>query len=504
MPLKEFKIEDILHLTAHYCSAKEQKSIKDAFLLAQEVHKDKKRGTGEPFIQHPLHVTYYLAKNELDATTLCAALLHDVEEEKPQSIIEIQQIFGTDVANLVKGVTKLGKIKIKKSWFFPIKLLQDNQRRQMGFSRHIESLRKMLLAMSKDIRVIIIKFADRLHNMQTLKGIKSEKQRRIAQETLEIYAPMAYRLGMGYLKGELEDLAFPFVYPKEYQETVKLAGKSYHHKERYINLVKEKIFAILAENNITASIDGRKKHLYSLWKKLRRNDNNIGKIYDIVALRIVVNDLQDCYKVLGLIHKNFRPLIGRIKDYIAVPKPNGYQSLHTTIFLPEGEIIEIQIRTKEMHEKAEFGIAAHWHYKEDKKSKLSIDKNQIGWLNELASWQDKLSDDYELKRGLVLDFFKDRIFCFTPQGDVIDLPQGATPVDFAYSVHTEVGNYCIGAKVNSKIVKLNQPLINGDIVEVITSSKSPGPKRDWLKFVVTQRARHKIKSLSSNSLIGFK
>lgn len=502
-------IKDLLDKT-NYLFKTDQQMIERAYDFASQAHQGQKRGTGEAYIQHPLQVAAYLAENQLDSTTVAAALLHDTEEENSALRGQINREFGPEIAQLVEGVTKLGKIKIKKSWFLPLKFLQERQQKQLGLQRHLESLRKMLLAMSKDVRVILIKFADRLHNMQTLAGVRPDKQRRIAQETLEIYAPIAHRLGMGKLKGTLENLAFPYVYPKEYAETKKLAGPSYEEKEIVCNKAKEIIKKILIENKIKyLYLDGRKKHLYSLWRKLQRYDNDISKIYDIVAVRIVVESIENCYKVLGLIHKTWRPLIGRIKDYIAVPKPNGYQSLHTTVFGPGGEIIEIQIRTQDMHYNAEYGIAAHWHYSQvqqsaKRKTSSHLPKNKLDWLQELAKWQEKQTDENELLRGLNLDFFRDRIFVFTPQGDIHDLPAGATPVDFAYAIHTEVGNKCIGAKVNGKIVKLNHILTNGDIVEITTNQKSKGPKRDWLKFVISSRARSKIRSHVGNGLIPLK
>lgn len=480
----------------NYLSKKEQGLTQKAYLFAKTAHKGKKRGTGEPYINHVLAVAYYLAKREMDAPTITAAILHDVEEDSPQLKGKIIKDFGPEVANLVEGVTKLGKIKIKKSWFLPLKILQDRKQKQLGLERHVESLRKMLLAMTKDIRVVMIKFADRLHNMQTLRGVRPEKRERIAHETLEIYAPLAYRLGMGELKGQLEDLAFLYAYPKEYQRVRKLAGDRYEEKEKYIGEIIGDLQNKLKEENIKAEIHGRRKHLYSLFRKLQRCDDDISKIYDIVAVRVVVTNIEECYRVLGIVHAIWRPLIGRIKDYIAMPKPNGYQSLHTTVFGPDGEIVEIQIRTKEMHDRAENGIAAHWHYSgsgAEKHQASRITKEQLGWLKELRHWQESLKNAQELSQALTLDFFRDRIFVFTPQGDVRDLPLNATPVDFAYSVHSEIGEACVGARVNGKLVKLNYPLRNGDIVEIITK-KASSPKRDWLRFVKTSRARSKIRS----------
>lgn len=486
-------INELLKITQKYCDSHEQALIKKAYFYAEKIHQGKTRGTGENYIVHPLATAKWLAENELDADTIAAALLHDVVEDDPKQLQEIKKIFGPHIAELVDGVTKLGKIKIKKSWFLPFKIIQNQQEKQLGFERHVESLRKMLMAMSKDIRVIFIKFADRLHNMQTLNGVKLQKRERIARETIEIYAPLAYRLGMGELKGALEDLAFPYAYPKEYQWVKKIAGPKYKekgkHLERTMKIIKEK----LAENYLKAQVHGRKKHLYSLYKKLLKYDRNLSKIYDLMAIRVIVDSVEECYKVLGIIHSMWKPLLGRIKDYIAMPRPNGYQSLHTTVFGSDGEIIEIQIRTWKMHNMAENGIAAHWHYAQDKKS-TKIPKDRLGWVQELGRWQDKLIDRNEWSKGLKLDFFEKRIFVFTPQGDIHDLPANATPIDFAYSVHTEIGNKAKLAKVNSRLVKLNHQLNNGDIVEVIIDRNSKGPKRDWLRFVKTSKARGKIKS----------
>lgn len=486
-------INDLLKITQKYCDPREQVLIKKAYFCAEKIHQGEKRGTGEAYIMHPLMTAKWLAENELDADTISAALLHDVVENNPSESQEIKKIFGAHIAELVDGVTKLGKIKIKKSWFLLFKIFQNQQEKQLGFERHVESLRKMLMAMSKDIRVIFIKFADRLHNMQTLNGVYPQKRERIARETIEIYAPLAYRLGMGELKGTLEDLAFPYAYPKEYEWVKKIAGPKYQEKGKHLEKAMRIIKLKLAENKIKAQIHGRKKHLYSLYKKLIKYDRNLSKIYDLVAIRIIVDSVEACYKVLGIVHSMWKPLLGRIKDYIAMPRPNGYQSLHTTVFGPDGEILEIQIRTWKMHNMAENGIAAHWHYSQDKKS-TKIPKDKFEWVQELGRWQGKLIDRNEWSKGLRLDFFEKRIFVFTPQGDIRDLPASATPIDFAYSVHTEIGNKAKLAKVNGKLVRLNHKLSNGDIVDVIIDKNSKGPKRDWLRFVKTSKARGKIKS----------
>lgn len=493
--------QDLSDLTARNYSEDEQALIKKAYIFGNHAHKGQKRASGEPYMVHPLYIAIHLAKDNMDVQTITAALLHDIIEDTPITYEQLKKEFGQDVANLVEGMTKLDRVKIKKSWLFPINPIEQTQLKQKQYERHVESLRKMLIAMSKDIRIVMIKLYDRLHNMETLDALPERKQKRIAKETLEIYAPIAHRLGMGQLKGILEDLAFRYVYTKEYQETKKLAGKEYQYKEKYLEKARRKIVKEMAKNNIELlKIHGRKKHLYSLWKKLQYYDHDIKKIYDIVALRIVVKNTEDCYKLLGIIHKIWKPLIGRIKDYIAMPKPNGYQSLHTTVFGPDGEIIEIQIRTTEMHEKAEYGIAAHWHYSKHYKHAEIMSKQSYTWVKELAQFQENFTDKQEWSELLKLDFFKDRIFAFTPQGDVHDLPMGATPVDFAYSIHSEVGDSIIGTKVNEKIVKLDYQIQNGDIVEIITSNKSTGPKRDWLKFVKTSKAKDKIRAKVSKGI----
>lgn len=500
------KINDVLEHSKAYLDKDDRQLIAKAFKFAEIAHKGQKRGTGEEYIQHPLFVADFLVDYKMDADTIAAALLHDAMEDNPQISPELEKNFSADIINLIDGVTKLGKIKIKKSWFLPLRFLQSQQEKQLGFERHVESLRKMFMAMSKDIRIIIIKLADRLHNMQTLDGVRPDKRERIARETLEIYAPLARRLGMGRLKGLLEDLAFPYAYPEEYKALKKMVGPKYEAKEKYISKAKYLVSEEIKKNKIKIiAIDGRRKHLYSLWKKLSRYDEDLGKIHDLMALRIIVPTQADCYRVLGVIHNHWRPLIGRIKDYIALPKPNGYQSLHTTVFGPEGEILEIQIRTKEMHEQAEFGIASHWHYSESKGGKdykarksAKITKNEAQWLNELARWHEKTKDSKEWVESVSMDFFQGRIFAFTPLGDVIDLPVGATPIDFAYAVHTDVGDSCVGAKVNGKIVPLKYNLKNGDIVEIATN-KNSRPKRDWLRFVKTGRAKGKINSRLQNN-----
>lgn len=482
-----------------YLSEDDLALIDRAYELAREAHKGTKRDSGEEYLTHPLNVALILTDMELDAETIAAALLHDVCEDTPLTPKELQQQFGPTIATLVEGVTKLGRVKLKRGATFLPRFFQRRAEEQLAFERQVEYLRKMLLAMSSDIRIILIKLADRLHNMRTLSAVRPDKRARIAQETLEIYAPLAYRLGMGEIKGELEDLAFPYVYPNEYRQLREQLGKRIAEREAYVQRYMRVLRQYLEGEGLRVSnIHGRVKHLFSLWRKLQRYDGDLAKIYDLVAVRLIVQSTDDCYRALGLIHSRWNPLLGRIKDYIATPKPNDYRSLHTTVFGLDGEIVEIQIRTEEMHEQAERGIAAHWHYSEIKHNARhdaqADSAGKLEWLAELRRWQASLRDPRELKQVLQLDFFSDRIFVFTPQGDVIKLPAGSTPVDFAYAIHSDVGNACIGAKVNSKLVPLTTTLTNGDIVEILTSRQASGPKRDWLRFVATQKARSHIKA----------
>ena len=456
--------------------------VDKAYNLAKKAHRGQKRHTGKPFIEHPLIVANIVARFNVDTSTIVASLLHDIVEDTPITLNDLRKEFGNDVAKVVEGETKISKIKFR---------FRDE-------TYYIENIRKMLVAMAQDIRVVIIKLADRYHNMQTLDALPKEKQERIARETLEIYAPLASRLGMGELKGHLEDLAFPYLFPNEYAWTKKLISAELEKKEEYIEEVTKNLKRELKKAGVNViDIHGRIKHLYSLYRKLVRYDNNINKIYDIIAIRVIVNNISACYESLGVIHKLWKPLIGRIKDYIATPKTNGYQSLHTTLICNQGEIVEIQIRTPDMHQEAEYGIAAHWHYnessgkKDDQASQTTKDK--IIWLNEILEWQKDLQDPGKFAESLQADAFKDRIFVFTPEGEVLDLPEGATPVDFAYHIHTEIGHRCNEAKVNYKLVSLDHKLENGDLVEIITGKKED-PKRDWLYFVKTSIARNNIRN----------
>ena len=452
--------------------------IKRAYNLAQKAHKGQKRLSGENYISHPIEVAKILTELKSDIPTICAGLLHDVPDDTSVPLSFIRKEFGEEIAFLVNGVSNLGKIKYR------------------GEKRYIENLRKLFLSMARDIRVVLIKLADRLHNMRTLSYLPKEKQYRIALETLEIYAPIANRLGIGTIKGHLEDLSFPYVYPKEYQWLMENVKEKYEDRENYINNIIPKIKKYLESEKIKIlDIHGRAKHYFSLYKKLQKYEMNWDKIYDLVAVRIIVSDIPECYKTLGLIHKNWKPLLGRIKDYIALPKPNGYRSLHTTVFCINGKITEFQIRTPEMHEEAEYGIAAHWAYSEaGKPSKgVLVTNNKFLWIKQLQQWQKEIKNSTEFVKSLKIDFFKDRIFVFTPKGDVIDLPEGATPVDFAYHIHTDIGHKCAGAKIDGKLYSLSHPLENGQVVEIITK-KEKKPNPDWLRFVKTNHAKTRIKN----------
>ena len=478
-----------------YLSETDQKNVVKAYEFAKAAHEGQLRHSGEPFVNHELETASFIADLKLDYEAIAAALLHDVCEDTTCTQADIRKNFGVKIAELVDGVTKLGHIRIVRKWLF----VTDEQKLK-DFERQVENLRKMFVAMAKDIRVVLIKLADRLHNMKTLDALDKKKHFRIAKETLEIYAPLAYRLGMGEIKGQLEDLAFPYVYPEEYKKLTKMVVHPRKEKEKYLEKLKIRILKKLAKNNIRAEVHGRAKHWYSLWRKLESQNNDLSQIYDLVALRIVVNNVEECYRTLGIIHETFKPLVGRIKDYIAQPKPNGYQSLHTTIFTDDGQIVEIQIRTKEMHDRAENGIAAHWHYSEKKnawdyviKQSVNVPKEDLIWVQELSKWQKAISSGEDIVNDLGTDFFSKRIFVYTPQGDVYNLPFDASPIDFAYAIHSDIGNTTVGVKINGKMEPFTHCLENGDIVEILTKKNSK-PKQDWLKFVKSSHTKGRIRS----------
>lgn len=482
MPETEKKFQHLLKTIKQYNPRADLGLIELAFIFAKEAHSGQKRVTGEDYINHPLATAQTLADLKLSSPIIMAGLLHDVPEDTKATLEDIKKNFGEEIAELVEGITKLGTIKYR------------------GIERYIENLRKMFIAMATDLRVILIKFADRLHNLKTLYALPRDKQIRIASEVLEIYAPIANRLGMYEMKGKLEEEAFKYLYPKEYNWLKSLVEKQMKAKEKYLEKIIEFVKKELNDEQISfIDVKGRVKQFYSLYIKLLEHDKDINRVYDFIALRIIVDDIPDCYAVLGIIHKIMKPLKGRIKDYIAQPKPNGYSSLHTTVFTPEGEIIEVQIRTREMDEEAEYGIAAHWHY--DEKGSIKPTK-KTRWIDELTKWQKELTENQKYLENLKIDVFHDRIFVFTPKGDVLDLPKGATPVDFAYYVHTDVGNQCTGALINNHISSLDTPLKSGDVLEIITEKNRKYPSQDWLKFVKTTQAKNKIKStLAKRSLL---
>lgn len=450
--------------------------IEQAYHFAARAHEGQYRISGEEYINHPLKTAYILAELGLDVTTIVASLLHDVVEDTSVTLDEIEKIFGEEIALLVDGVTKLSRIEFKSK--------EDAQ---------AEYLRKMFLAMAKDIRVILIKLADRLHNMRTLKHQNPQKQREIAQETLDIYAPLAHRLGIFRFKWELEDLSLRYLEPSVYYELVSRLKTKRKEREQYVQSLIDQIRAGIDRLGIEADIAGRPKNLYSIYNKMLKQGKDLDEIYDKIAIRVIVNSVRECYAILGVIHTQWKPLPGRFKDYIATPKPNMYQSLHTTLIGLGGEPFEVQIKTWEMHQTAEYGIAAHWRYKEGSRGDKDFDE-KLAWLRRTLEWQQDVKDTREFMESLKIDLFSATVFVFTPKGDVIELPADSCPVDFAYRVHTEVGHRCIGAKVNGRIVPLEYRLKNGDIVEILTSKQSNGPSRDWLNFVKTSQAKSRIKS----------
>lgn len=468
---------------------KRKKLITEAYEFAEKAHGGQKRKSGEAYIQHSLATAKTLAKIGMGSKTVAAGLLHDVPEDTPITLSELENKFGKEIANVVDGITKLGKIKLRAS-------------REEYF---LENLRKMFLAMAADIRVVIIKLADRLHNMRTLQYLPPEKQQRISRETMEIYVPIANRLGIGEIREQLEDLSFKYLDSKNYEYVENIRIKYYQEGEKYLKEAIKELEKELEKSGVkTINIYGRAKHLHSLFLKLKRYDMDIARVCDLIAIRIIVPEVADCYEALGIVHKKYHPMVGRIKDYISLPKSNGYQSIHTTIFGPEGKILEVQIRTQKMHDEAEFGIAAHWIYSEREKMgwkryffkshKGKVPKKELEWVRQLRDWQKEIGrDDEEFIEGLKIDFFKNHIFAFTPMGDIIDLPEEATPIDFAYAIHSEVGNNATGAKVDGNIATLDYQIKNGEVIEILTSKENKKPSRDWLKSVKTSSAKSHIK-----------
>ena len=453
--------------------------LERAYLTAERMHGTQTRKSGDPYITHPLAVTTILADIGMTEPTLAAALLHDTVEDTPYTLDQVRQDFGDEIAQLVDGVTKLDKVKY-------------------GDSAQAETIRKMIVAMSRDIRVLVIKLADRLHNMRTLRYVRPETQERVARETLDIYAPLAHRLGMNTIKWELEDLAFATLHPKIYDEIVRLVAERAPSRDQFLAEVITQVEADLREAKVKAAVTGRPKHYYSIYQKMIVGGRDFSDIYDLVGIRVLVEDDRDCYTVLGILHARWNPVLGRFKDYIAMPKFNMYQSLHTTVIGPQGKPVELQIRTFAQHRRAEYGVAAHWKYKEDGRAGLDTDRpgdvDDMTWVRQLLDWQNEVEDPGEFLESLRFEINRAEVYVFTPRGDVIALPTGATPVDFAYAVHTEVGHRTIGARVNGRLVPLESGLDNGDVVEVFTS-KSPtaAPSRDWLGFVKSPRARSKIR-----------
>ena len=487
MQEKEITIQDIISKRKQHSRRVDTKLIMKAYNLANEKHKDQKRHSGEPYIIHPMNVAYILADVGLDDSTICAALLHDVIEDTDVTDQDIRKQFGDEIADMVEGVTKLGTMN-----FVSVE------------ERQVEDYRKMFLAMGKDIRVIIIKLADRLHNMRTLKFLKRDRQIANAKETMEIYAPLANRLGLYSMKWELEDLSFKYLHPDEYHELVEGINKKREERLQFIEKIMADIRVQLKKQHIDAEVTGRAKHLYSIYRKMKRDNKTLDQIYDLFALRILVNSVKDCYAALGVVHEMYSPMPGRFKDYIAVPKPNMYQSIHTTLLGEKGTPFEVQIRTWDMHRVAEYGIAAHWAYKEasyfGKKQSVKVEEDKLAWLRETLEWQKDMQDPQEFLDTLRTELFVDEVYVFTPKGAIKVLPRGATPIDFAYSVHAEVGNHMTGCKINSKMMPIITPLKSGDIIEILTSENSKGPSRDWLKFVKSTGAKNKIKAWFKKAL----
>lgn len=480
-------LEDVFKNLKVELTPKRRALIQTAYEFAEKAHAGQKRKSGEDYIQHSLGTAVTLAHIGMGSKTIAAGLIHDVPEDTDTTFQEVEKKFGKEIAFIVDGVTKLGKIKL----------------RETKEELYLENLRKMFLAMASDIRVVLIKLADRLYNMETLAALPEDKQKRIALETLEVFVPIANRLGIGELKIKLEDLAFFYLDRENYEKTKKIRDEVFGQRKKYLEKSVQVLKRELLKEGIkVVDIYGRAKSLYRLHQKLKRHDMDINKIYDLAGIRIIVPEIADCYEALGIVHKKYRPLVGRIKDYISLPKPNGYQSIHTTVFALEGKIVEVQIRTQQMHNEAEFGIAAHWVYSENKKgwtdflfgSKAKVPEEELVWVNQLREWQNEIGkDDQEFLEGLKIDFFKNHIFAFTPHGDVIDLPEEATPIDFAYKVHSQIGNRALGAKADGKMVPLDYKIKNGEMIEIIIAKDEKIPSQDWLRFVRTSLAKSQIK-----------
>ena len=477
----EVLYKELINSVLKYHPSTDISMIEKAYKVASEAHEGQKRKSGEPYIIHPLCVAIILADLELDKETIVAGLLHDAVEDTWMTYEEVEKEFGSEVALLVDGVTKLGQLSYSAD----------------KVEVQAENLRKMFLAMAKDIRVILIKLADRLHNMRTLQYMRPEKQQEKARETMDIYAPIAMRLGISKIKVELDDLSLKYLKPDVYYDLVHKVALRKSEREQFVGAIVKEVKKHMDDANIKAQVDGRVKHFFSIYKKMVNQDKTIDQIYDLFAVRILVDTVKDCYAALGVIHEMYKPIPGRFKDYIAMPKPNMYQSLHTTLIGPNGQPFEIQIRTYEMHRTAEYGIAAHWKYKESSDGKAPVGKSEeekLNWLRQILEWQRDMSDNKEFMSLLKndLDLFADSVYCFTPQGDVKTLPSGSTPVDFAYSVHSAVGNKMVGARVNGKLVPIEYEIKNGDRIEIINSQNSQGPSRDWLKLVKSTQAKNKI------------
>ncbi|HOB28155.1 MAG: bifunctional (p)ppGpp synthetase/guanosine-3',5'-bis(diphosphate) 3'-pyrophosphohydrolase [Dethiobacteria bacterium] len=476
MPVKERKLDELKKLLVrHYPDDEDWALVEKAYAFAYQAHTGQRRESGESYITHPLGVAMILAELGLDLTTIIAGLLHDVVEDTAVTLEEIKEIFGEEIATLVDGVTKLSRLDFASK--------EEQQ---------AETLRKMFIAMAEDIRVVLIKLADRTHNLRTLRYLDTYKQQEIARETMEIYAPLAHRLGIYKIKWELEDHAFRYMQPEAYYQLVNKLAKKRREREQFINRLINVLLKRLEAVGITAEIQGRPKHLYSIYHKMKEQKKDFNEIYDLTAIRVIVDSVKDCYGALGTVHALWKPIPGRFKDYIAMPKPNMYQSLHTTVVAAENELVEVQIRTWEMHRTAEYGIAAHWRYKEKITDEREFDQ-KLAWLRQLLEWQKDYRDAREFIENLKMDLFTDEVFVFTPRGDVIDLPAGSIPIDFAYKIHTDIGNRCTGSRVNGRLVPLDYVLKTGDMVEIITS-KHGSPSRDWLNMVKSAQAKNKIRS----------